>query len=460
MRSITLRLILAFITISVISTLLVVLLTRWRSREEFRSFLIDQNRPGVVVAFSDYYSQHGSWTGISGARLPAEQMPAPPPQFQRGPYTLVDASTGRVVLAGEGYQVGGVVRLSSVPNGIPIQAGQKTVGVLLINRPVYRIGAPGSAFLDRVNLQILVGALVAIGLALLLAIILSRTLTRPIRELTEATQVVSAGNWTQRVPVRSQDELGLLATSFNRMSADLARSLDLRRQMTADIAHELRTPLSIILGHAEAVHDGVLPASPETFEIIREEAGRLEHLVDDLRTLSMADAGELKLSMRPWSVDELLRGVQRLYAHRARQKAITLDTRVGGDLPEVELDPQRIKEVLTNILDNAMRYTPEGGHITLSAERDNENVEIAIKDSGPGVGSEELDKIFERFYRTEGSRTREDGGSGLGFAIARSIIEKHNGRIWAESKSGEGLTVIMRLPIHQPSEAMERPASI
>ncbi len=452
MRSITLRLVLAFITISVISTVLVVLLTRWRSREEFRSFLIDQNRPGIVVAFSDYYSQHGSWSGISGARLPTEELPAPPPQFQRGPYTLVDASTGRVVLAGEGYQVGGVVRLSNVPNGIPIQAGQKTVGVLLINRPVFRIGAPGSAFLDRVNLQILVGALVAIGLALLLAIILSRTLTRPIRELTEATQVVSAGNWSQQVPVRSQDELGLLATSFNRMSADLARSLDLRRQMTADIAHELRTPLSIILGHAEAVHDGVLPASAETFEIIREEAGRLEHLVDDLRTLSMADAGELKLSMRPSSIEELLQSVQRLYAHRARQKAIQLDVKAAAEVPDVELDSQRIKEVLTNILDNAMRYTPEGGHITLSAKRADEQVEIAIQDSGPGVGAEELDKIFERFYRTESSRTREEGGSGLGFAIARSIIEKHNGRIWAESQPGQGLTVMIKLPIQQPMD--------
>ena len=447
MRSITFRLVLAFITISIISTLLVVLFTRWRSREEFRSFLIDQNRPGIVVAFSDYYQQHGSWEGIAGARLPAQEIPAPPPQVQQGPYTLVDSSTGRVVLAGEGYQVGGIVPLSSVPNGIPIQSGQKTVGILLINRPVYRIGAPGSAFLDRVNLQIFVGALVAIGLALLLAVFFSRTLTRPIRELTLATQVVSAGNTAQQVPVRSHDELGQLATSFNRMSADLARSLNLRRQMTADIAHELRTPLSIILGHAEAVHDGALPASAETIEIIREGAERLEHLVDDLRTLSMADAGELKLSLRPSDAGELLMSAQKLYAHQARQKKITIDMRVDPDLPELELDSQRIKEVLTNILDNAHRYTPEGGQISLSAGRVADDIEIRIKDSGPGVGADELDKVFERFYRTEVSRTRDEGGSGLGFAIARSIVEKHNGRIWAESEPGQGLTVIIRLPV-------------
>lgn len=449
MRSITLKLVLAFITISVLSTLLVVVFTRWRSREEFRSFLIDQNCPGIVVAFSDYYRQHGSWDGVSGARVMTQQMTAPASQFQRGPYTLVDAATDRVVLAGEGYQLGAAVPPSDVPNGIPIQAGDKTVGILLINRPVYRISAPGSAFLDRVNLQILVGALVAIVLALLLAIFLSRTLTRPIRELTLATQTVAAGSPAQQVPVRSRDELGLLATSFNRMSSDLSRSLELRRQMTADIAHELRTPISIILGHAEAVHDGVLPPSPETFEIIREEAGRLEHLVEDLRTLSMADAGELKLSMQLHSVGDLLRGAKKLYTHRARQKNITVDAHVDADLPEIEVDGQRMKEVLTNILDNALRYTPDAGHITMSARRAGDDIEIRIQDSGPGLPADDLDKVFERFYRTEASRSREEGGSGLGFAIARSIVEKHNGRIWAESRPGDGLTVIIRLPVSQ-----------
>jgi signal transduction histidine kinase len=450
MRSITLKLVLAFIAISVLSTLLVVGFTRWRSREEFRTFLIDQNRPSVVIAFSSYYQQHGSWDGIADARIPMQQSNPPPPQFQRGPFTLVDPATDRVVLAGEGYQLGASVPASTVPNGIPIRNGQKTVGILLINRPVYRIGAPGAAFLDRINLQILVGGFVAVVLALLLGIFLARTLTRPIRELTLATQVVGTGKPTHQVPVRSRDELGQLATSFNRMSSDLSRSLELRRQMTADIAHELRTPLSIILGHAEAVHDGVLPPSAETFEIVREEAGRLEHLVDDLRTLSMADAGELKLTMQPGSAEELLRSAERTYAHQARQKNIALETNIAPGLPDIEVDIQRMKEVLSNILDNALRYTPEGGRISLSAAGVDGEVEIRIKDTGPGVAADELDSVFERFYRTEGSRSREDGGSGLGFAIARSIVEKHNGRIWAESQPGAGLTVIIRLPAHKP----------
>ena len=453
MRSITFKLVLAFITVSMISTLLVVLFTRWRSREEFRSFLIDQNRPSIVVAFSDYYQQHGSWQGISNAHLTPQQPPDPQPQIDAGPFTVVDNTTDQVVLAGQGYQTGTVISPSNITAGIPILVNNKTVGILLINRPMYRIGSLGSIFLDRINYQILLSGLTAIALALLLAIILSRTLTRPIRELTSATQIVAAGQLAHQVPVRSRDELGQLATSFNTMSADLIRSLNLRRQMTADIAHELRTPISIILGHAEAVHDGVLPASTETFEIIREEAERLEHLVEDLRTLSMADAGELKLVIRPYSPQKLLLDVQKIYNHQAKQKNITLIASAAADLPDIEMDPQRIKEVFSNILDNALRYTPENGQIILSAEVVDNSIEMMVKDSGPGVAGVELDKIFERFYRTETSRTRDEGGSGLGFAIAKSIVEKHNGRIWAESQPGQGLTVIIRIPIDQKNDS-------
>lgn len=448
MRSITHKLILAFISISMLSTLLVVVFTRWRNREEFRTFLIDQNRPGLVLAFASYYHQHGSWEGIGGAHfMPSQMQTMMSDSSTPGAFTLIDPDTGRVLLAGEGYQLGASVPASHMPNGIPIQANNKTVGVLLINRPMYRITAPGAAFLERINLQTFVGGLVAVGLALLLAVVLSSTLTRPIRELTLATHGLASGNPPQEVPVRSQDELGQLATSFNRMSNELSRSLELRRQMTADIAHELRTPLSVILGHAEAVHDGVLPASVETFEIVREEAERLEHLVDDLRTLSMADAGELKLVTQPYGVRELLSSAAKAYAHQARQKKITLAIQVQENLPPLQIDAKRMREVISNILDNALRYTPERGRVTISARMVDAEIEIRVQDSGPGVDAEELDKIFERFYRTEVSRSREDGGSGLGFAIAKSIVERHMGRIWAESKPGRGLSVIIRFPI-------------
>jgi signal transduction histidine kinase len=449
MRSITLKLVLAFITVSLLSTVLVVLFTRWRSGEEFRSFLLDQNRPGIETALSNYYVVHGSWQGITDSQF-FVQVPPPRPQFDRHPFTLVD-DAGYVVFAGEGYQAGSFVPSGALAGGIPIDANGKPVGTLLISRTGFPVGPPGSSFLDRINRQIFLAGLLALALALLLAVILSRTLTRPIRELTAATQVVSEGKLSQPVPVRSRDELGQLANSFNRMSSDLARSLNVRRQMTADIAHELRTPISIILGHAEAVHDGVLPASAETFEIVREEAGRLEHLVDDLRILSMADAGELKLNLRSYSAQELLGDVQKIYSHQARQKKISMLVKAAPDLPEIQVDPERMKQVLSNIVDNALRYTPENGRIHLTAERAGDGVEIRVQDSGPGVPADELERIFERFYRTETSRARNEGGSGLGFAIARSLVEKHGGRIRAESAPGEGLTVVIRLPVQANS---------
>lgn len=451
MRSITLRFILAFVAVSVITTALVVAVIRWRSREEFRTFLIDQNRPQIVVAFSDYYMQHGSWQGISDSSVAPRVAPPPDPQSSLGPYTLVDGSTGRVVMAGEGYQLGTTLPPQAINAGIPIQADNKTVGFLIINRPGYRIAGPGAVYLQRFNLQVALGGLIAVALALILAVVLSRTLTRPIRELTAATKVVSGGSVAHQVPVRSRDELGQLASSFNRMSADLVRSLQLRRQMTADIAHELRTPISVILGHAEAVHDGVLPASAETFEIVREEAARLEHLVEDLRTLSMADAGELKLHLQPTPAASLILDAQKVYAHRAAQQQISLQLTAPETLPQIEVDDQRIQEVFANIIENALRYTPTGGKITISAATADHSVEFRITDSGHGVAPSELALIFERFHRVENSRSREDGGSGLGLAIAKSIVERHQGTIWAESQPGAGLTIAVRLPISSPA---------
>jgi signal transduction histidine kinase len=444
---------LAFVAVSLISTLLVVGFTRWRSGEEFRSFLIAQNRPGLVVSFADYFHEHGSWEGISSSTVvPRSGGPSDAP-FDSGPFTLVDSSSSRVVLAGEGYRVGAILPAADMPNAIQIESDHKTVGFLLINRPRYRIGVPGSAFLDRINFQTLLGGLAGIALALLLALALTRSLTRPVRELTAATRALAEGGLGHQVPVRSHDELGQLAASFNRMSRDLVQSLNLRRQMTADVAHELRTPISIILGHAEAVHDGVLPASGETFEIIREEAGRLGRLVDDLHTLSLADAGELVLNLVACSPLALLQGAHRTYTHQASQHQVSLELVEAGTLPQVRVDPQRMQEVFANVINNAIRYTPRGGQVLLSAQQLEREIEFRIHDTGPGLEPAELDRIFERFHRVQGARTREEGGSGLGLAIARSIVDKHQGRIWAESPPGAGLTIVVRLPISPPEDA-------
>jgi signal transduction histidine kinase len=233
------------------------------------------------------------------------------------------------------------------------------------------------------------------------------------------------------------------------MNQDLGRSFNLRKQMTADIAHELRTPLSLIIGHAEAVHDNVLPPSKENFEIIREEAGRLEQLVNDLRTLSLADAGELSLEFQPIEINKLLSDIKAHYMVQFNQKRISLDIEPASEILQANLDPIRFSQILTNILDNALRYTPEEGRVVISTKLIENNIEIAIQDSGEGVTPEEAVHLFDRFYRADSSRTRdsEAGGSGLGLAIAKSIIEMHKGRIWAESGKSKGMKITIELPV-------------
>jgi signal transduction histidine kinase len=317
---------------------------------------------------------------------------------------------------------------------------------LSFEKPVPEERPLEAGFIQRTNLLLLYSALMASAVALILGVYLSRTLTRPIRELTRATHAVSEGDLSQQVRVRSRDELGELASAFNRMSAELARSVNARRQMTADIAHELRTPLSLILGHAEAVHDGVLPPTRENFEIIREEAGRLEHLVDDLRTLSLADAGELSLDLQPVAPQKLLQDVAGLYRYQVQKKNVTLDLGLESPLPDLKVDPGRMTQVLTNILENALRFTPDGKRISMSARRVEDEIEIAILDSGPGIAAGDLDRIFDRFYRIDPARHREAGGSGLGLAIARSIIQAQGGQIRAESRPGNGLKILILLP--------------
>ncbi|HSL30056.1 MAG TPA: ATP-binding protein [Anaerolineales bacterium] len=449
MRSISSKLILAFLTIGIVSVAAIFVTAIWNTRAEFVRFLTDETQTDILDQLSDYYRANGSWVGVEtlfiDADTPGQPGMGPNPHRMRFSFVLADEH-GRVILAGGRYRPGQRVSAYRLRNGVPITEGGRIVGILLPLSEPFEGGSRELEFIQRINRTLLYGALAGASIALLLGVLLSRTLTRPIRELTRATHAVAEGDLSQQVPVRSNDELGELARAFNQMSSELSRSVNTRKQMTADIAHELRTPLSLILGHAEAVHDGVLPPSRENFEIIREEATRLEHLVDDLRTLSLADAGELRMSLQSIDTERLLQEVAALYQYQAQRKNINLKLDFAAPLSTFQADPGRMTQVLTNILDNALRYTPEGGSILLSAREANNQVELAIQDTGPGLKAEELGRIFNRFYRTDASRQRVDGGSGLGLAIAKSIVEAHGGQISAESAPGRGLKIIITLP--------------
>lgn len=449
MRSITFKLILAFLSISLVSILLIVIFNRYTTSREFRRFTEDNSRSTLMETLQDYYLIQGSWDGIERAEL-FMRYPAPdnnPPKQPFNPLTVTD-QYGKVIRAGSNFKLGITLPKEAIERGTPIQVEGETIGYLIFSPPPFGEGSPERNFINRTTQFMLYSAMVTMAVALLLGILLSRSLTSPIRELTQATHAISQGNLSQQVPIRSNDEMGELGKAFNRMSAELSRSINARKQMTADIAHELRTPLSLILGHAEAVHDGVLPPTPENFEIIREEATRLEHLVNDLRILSLADAGELTMNLQVIEPERLLQEVAALYQYQTQRKNVTLDLDIHSPLSSIEVDQGRMTQVLTNILDNALRHTPEGGRVILSAQEVNDQVELAIQDNGPGLRAEELERIFERFYRTDASRQRENynGGSGLGLAIAKSIVQAHDGQVSAESTEGKGLKVIVRLP--------------
>jgi two-component system sensor histidine kinase BaeS len=248
-----------------------------------------------------------------------------------------------------------------------------------------------------------------------------------------------------QVQVRSKDELGELAASFNQMSRDLASATQARRQMTADIAHDLRSPLSVIAGYAEALNDGKLPGTPETYTILHQETRHLSRLVEDLRTLSLADAGELTLTRLPTQAVRLLEQARLRQAVAAEQAGITLRVKASPPEASIFVDPERMAQVLDNLILNAFRYTPEGGEVILSAVPVHEGVQINVSDTGSGIAAEDLPQIFNRFYRGDKSR-QQNGESGLGLAIARSIVEAHDGTITVESQLGKGTSFTVTLP--------------
>jgi signal transduction histidine kinase len=442
MRSLAFKLIIAFLAVSLVGTALVALLAGRVTANEFGRFVFDRDQALFVEQLADYYQANSSWTGVE-AMIPGGRMPGGRGMGPGG-ILLVDAA-GRVVVAGAGHRVGDPLPKEEVDRGRPVLVNEQRVGTL-VGGGSFRPNANEGAFLNRVNQTLIWSALGATTVALFLGIFLTRALTHPLQELKVATRAVAQGDFGHQVEVYSQDEIGDLAASFNQMSADLARSRDTRRQMTADIAHELRTPLSLILGHAEALNDGVLPPTPETFHIIHDEARRLSRLVEDLRTLSLAETDELPLARRQASPGSLLEQVAMSLAARMQREKVDLQLEIAPDLPEVFVDPDRMAQVLTNLLENALRYTPPGGTITLAAGRSLANVRLSVADQGPGIEPQELSRIFDRFYRADKSRKRHEGGSGLGLAIARSIVIGHQGRIWAESEPGKGTTFFVELP--------------
>jgi signal transduction histidine kinase len=285
--------------------------------------------------------------------------------------------------------------------------------------------------------------LVVIVLMLLAGLQFGRRLVGPVQELVDAAGRIEAGDFAVRVrqPFRGPRDLRALTAAFNTMAARLETEEATRRRLLADLGHELRTPIAVIEGHLEAILDGVYPADPAHLDPILDETRVLERLVDDLRTVSLAEAGSLSLHREPVDLGHLVRDAAAALAPKATDGR-TIATDVEPGLPELELDPVRLRQVIGNLIDNALRYTPAGGAVRVAARRSGAAIELAVSDEGPGLAPDVRDTLFDRFVKSPDSP-----GSGLGLAIARAIVEAHGGTIRAEAAAPQGTRIVVALPL-------------
>jgi len=465
LRSLYFKLILGFIVVAFSATAMAAIFVRMTTNNSLALFIIDQQRSSMVQSLVNYYTENGSWIGVeeSWEDMQRQTIPTPNPssptmepapqpsnsrpfneKFHRNLYGLADMQGKIIVSVDQDYPVGSYLSPEMFSNKTVIKVNGKEVGTILTATHISRFSPEEALFLERTNQALLISIITGLLVAVIIGSILARKLTLPLRDLTQASQKIAEGQLEQEVKVTSQDEIGQLAEAFNKMSREVARVNASRRQMTADIAHDLRTPLTVIAGYIESMQDGVLQLTPERLALIYKEIERLQNMVGDLRMLSQVDAGELTLHPQKIQPKALLDQAAALFQHHAKRYSVTIGVDVPDDLPEILVDEARMMQVLDNLISNALRYTPEEGQITLSGKLINGKVELNVQDNGSGIAPEELPLIFDRFHRADKSRHTDEGESGLGLAIVKALVESQGGKVWAESDSGKGAAFKMR----------------
>ena len=437
-RSLTFKWIAILLVTSLVGVGLVGLFAYRTTISGYDQLRVEQARATFITQVTSYYQEHQSWDGVENWLHTNNEG--------NGPQLFAVADTQGIIVAGFGpFHGNQQMTTQQISDGTPITIDGTRIGTALLATPPPNLDPREQRYINSTNQALLIGAIGAGSMALLIGILLSRQFLRPLTELTSAIKEMKLGNLNQQVQVRTRDELGDLALTFNQMSAEIHRINQQRRQMTADIAHDLRTPLMVISGYLEALRDGTLAPTPERFEAMNVETLQLKRLVEDLRTLSLADAGELKLVYQSVEPAELLAQVKQSFEPLADEQEVALKIDVQQGLPNVQIDPERMVQVIANLVTNALRYTPVGGTVTLQARQSKDSIQLAVNDTGAGIPADKLPNIFERFYRIEESRYQSQGESGLGLAIAKSIVEAHHGTIAAESTIGIGTSIIITL---------------
>ncbi len=471
--SLLLKLMGAFLLVIVMGALVILWMSNRATQSAFTLYI---SRSGLAWAqqlaptYADYYAQNGGWQGVEDL-LRTGLSNINPPGMMNGSHMngkgagfgqgrgqglgagmmagvgqrLILADTqGKVIGDTQGELDGRILSASQLANGAPLIVNGETVGTLIVT-PSQVSGAtdPAQEFLASVNRSVLTAVAVAGGMALVLGAGLFLQITSPLRKLKLAAQAIAQGDLEQRVEIHTHDEFGEVGRVFNQMAFSLSRAEDQRRQMIADVAHELRTPLTVIQAGLEGMQDGVIPMDTAQLDSLHAETILLSRLIADLRLLSLAEAGELKLERQMTDLGALIHGLVERNRSQAQQKEITLDAELQPGIPQIYVDADRITQVLNNLVGNALRYTPSGGRITIqvaSRKAKSGEVKISVTDTGPGIAADALPYIFDRFYRADKSRARASGGSGLGLAIVKQLVEAHGGSVSAMSPIFQGNT--------------------